>query len=121
MTTSPAWIIYRTDGLSAPGWEERLLQPSGALTSILAEEHDYSGKLPEIGDRVRDYANLSDPDNGVTHGKDGDWVVAEVQTFDGADTPLRIVVCVCSYEPVDDQWQALKRSAPIDQKALAQV
>ena len=121
MTTSPTWIIYRADGLSAPGWEERLLQPSGALTSILAEEHDFSGTLPQVGDRVREYTNLADPGHGVTHGKDGDWVVTEVQPFEGTNAPLRIVVCVCRYEPVDEPWQALKRGAPIDQAALAQV
>jgi hypothetical protein len=50
-----AWIIYKADSLSAPGWEDRALQPSGALTSILAEEHDYSGTLPTVGERVREY------------------------------------------------------------------
>ena len=121
MATSAAWIIYKTDGLSAPGWEERLLQPSGALTSILAEEHDYSGVMPKVGDRVREYTNLSDPDHGVTHGRDGSWVVSEVQTFAGPDSALKLVVCVCSYQPIEDPWQSLQRGAPIDQKTLANV
>ena len=65
------WIVFKAESLSAHGWEERKLLPSGGLTDILATEWDFSGKLPQVGDRVREYANLQDPGNGVTHGRDG--------------------------------------------------
>jgi hypothetical protein len=77
--------------------------------------------MPKVGDRVREYTNLSDPDHGVTHGRDGSWVVSEVQTFAGPDSALKLVVCVCSYQPIEDPWQSLQRGAPIDQKTLANV
>ncbi len=121
MATNKTWIIYRADGLSAHGWEERKLLPAGGLTSILAEEHDYSNSMPVVGERVREYTNLADPGNGVTHGKDGDWVVAEVQQFNSPDTGTRIVVCVCSYQPIEAQWQELRRGAPITAESLAAV
>ena len=114
-----AWIIYKADSLSAPGWEDRALQPSGALTSILAEEHDYSGTLPTIGERVREYTNLETPGDGVTHGRDGDWVVADVNTFDSPATDLTIVVCICKFEPSTEHWQPVKRGEPISEAALA--
>ena len=47
--------------MSAEGWEERKLMPSGGLTEMLTEAWDFSGKLPQIGDRVREYTNLEDP------------------------------------------------------------
>ncbi|MEM6840492.1 MAG: hypothetical protein AAF609_27130 [Cyanobacteria bacterium P01_C01_bin.120] len=107
------WIIYKTVSASAPGWEERRLMPDDAFTSILAEELDWSGNLPTVGDRVRDYTNLSDPGNGVTHGRDGDWFVSKVEQFSSPDTDLQIAVCLCEYQPIDAQWQAVNRGAPV--------
>ncbi len=86
MATNETWIIYKADSSSAPGWEDRHLSPNGGLTAILAEEWNWSEQIPQVGDRARDYANLADPGNGVTHGKDGDWIVAEVQQFTSPDT-----------------------------------
>ena len=121
MATNETWIIYKADSASAPGWEERHLAPDGGLTSILSESWDWSGRIPNAGDRVREYANLADPGNGVTHGKDGDWVVSEVQQFTSSDTGIKIVVCVCSYQPIDPEWQELRRGAPITDESLAGV
>ena len=58
------WIVFKAESLWAHGWEERKLLPVGGLTDILATEWDFSGKLPQIRDRVREYANLEDPGNG---------------------------------------------------------
>lgn len=113
------WIIYRTDSLSASGWENRQLQPSGALTSILAEEHDYSGVMPQVGERVREYTNLSDPGNGITHGKDGDWIVTEVDSFHSPTSPLKIVMCTCQFQPIESEWQEIRRGKPITGEMLA--
>jgi hypothetical protein len=103
------WIVFKIDGMSGAGWESRKLLPSEALTDLLAEQWDYSGDLPNVGDRVREYANLSDPGHGVTHGKDSDWVVSRVQHFSSFDTNSRIVVCYCDYQPIVSDWQELRR------------
>lgn len=105
-------VIYRTADAAAPGWEKRKLLPSGGLVDILAEESDYSGRIPVVGERVREYENLEDPGNGVTHGKDGAWVVSEVQKFTSFDTDTRIVICLCEYQPVEAEWQELNRGTP---------
>lgn len=109
------WIVFKADNMSSPGWENRKLMPSGVLTDLLAEEWDCSGKLPQVGDRVREYANLDDPENGITHGRDGDWVVSKVQHFSSFDTDARIVVCYCSYQPVTANWEPLHRGLPVDE------
>ncbi len=120
---SETWIVFKADGMSAPGWEERQLLPSGALTDILAEEWDNSGqpKLPHVGDRVRDYANLADPGNGVTHGKDGDWVVTRMHQFSSFDTDVRIVVCYCEYQPIAPHWEPLHRGTSVETMLEAPV
>lgn len=112
------WIIYKTDRLSAPGWEDRKLQPSGALTSILAEEHDYSGVMPQVGDRVREDTNLAKPGNGVTHGKDGDWIVTEIEMFSKPNASFQVLVCVCQFQPIDRPWEMIRRGEPIDESVL---
>lgn len=111
------WIIYKAADPNAHGWETRCL-PHGGLTQILAEEHDWSGQLPQVGDRVRDYDNLEDSGNGITHGKDGDWVVAEVQEFTSPTSPVKILVCLCSYQPIEPAWEELDRGAPTGQLSL---
>ena len=113
MTSNETWIIYKAAD-DAPGWEQRQLMPSGGLTDILSEELNYSGELPQVGDRVRAYENLEDPGNGVTHGKDGDWVVSRIQHFSNFDTSDRIMICHCDYVPIEAQWEAIKRGAPIE-------
>ena len=108
-------IIYRAANSLALGWEDRKLLPSGGLVDILAEETDYSdnNRIPEIGHRLREYQNIEDPGNGVTHGRDSDWVVTKVQKFTSFDTDTRIVICLCEYRPIESDWQELKRGEPI--------
>lgn len=107
------WIVFKADNMSAPGWEERKLLPSGGLTDILWENWSSSGHLPKVGDRVREYTNLEDPDNGVTHGRDGDWTVTRIHQFSSFDTDQRIMVCYCSYQPITPKWEKLQRGAPV--------
>ena len=109
--TKKIWIVYKTESMSAPGWEERQLMPRGGLTNILWENWTWeeNPEIPQVGEKTRDYENLSEPGNGVTHGKDGDWVVTRVQQFSALDTEERIVVCYCCYEPVTSDWEALQR------------
>lgn len=111
------WIVYKTESMSAPGWEERQLMPRGGLTNILWENWTWeeNPEIPQVGDKTRDYENLSDPGNGVTHGKDGDWVVTRVQQFSALDTDEQIVVCYCCYEPVTSDWEALQQSESVNQ------
>lgn len=113
------WILYKAQKGNSPGWEDRQLQPSGALTSILAEEHDYSGVMPQVGERVREYTNLSDPGNGITHGKDGDWIVTEVDAFNSPTSPLKIVICTCQFQPIESEWEEIRRGKPITNEMLA--
>lgn len=104
-------IQYRADSLSAAGWESRKLMPDGRLTNLLWETIDYSGRLPASGDRIRNYQQ--DSASGlVTHGKDGDWVVTEIQHFSSFDTKDRIIVCYCQYQPIRTDWQPLQRGLP---------
>jgi len=67
--TKKIWIVYKTESMSAPGWEERQLMPRGSLTNILWENWTWeeNPEIPQVGDKTRDYENLSDPGNGVTH------------------------------------------------------
>ena len=80
---SETWIVFKARDMNSSGWEKRQLMPSGNLTEILWENWDYSGQLPSIGDRVRDYACLETtvPAGGATHGRDGDWVVDRLEQF----------------------------------------
>jgi len=114
-TMNETWIVFKAESLWAHGWEERKLLPVGGLTDILATEWDFSGKLPQIGDRVREYANLEDPGNGITHGRDGNWIVKSIHQFSSSDTNLCIAVCYCAYEPVESKWVELKRGKPVNE------
>ena len=109
-------IVYKTETMSDHGWEERLILPSESITDILWENWSYSGQIPTIGSRIREYTNLENPEKGgVTHGRDGDWVVTKIHQFSCPDTEQRIVVCYCSYQPIEPQWQKLKRGKPLDE------
>lgn len=111
---SETWIVYKAETMSATGWEERKLLPSGSLTDILWENWSSSGRLPKVGERIREYANLDNPEHGgITHGRDGDWVVRSIQQFSSPDTNQRIVVCYCSYQPITPNWKKLHRGAPV--------
>lgn len=111
------WIVYKAETMSAPGWEERQLMPRGGLTDILWENWSWEENpiLPQPGDRIRDYDNVSDSGNGVTHGKDGDWVVTGVHQFSSFDTDLRIVLCYCSFQPITSDWEALQQGDSVNQ------
>lgn len=113
--SSETWIVFKAETMDAPGWESRLLMPSESLTDLLAEEWDAATipRIPQIGDRVREYVNLADPSHGVTHGRDGDWIVTRIHHFSSFDTDQKIVVCYCAYQPVPAQWQELQRGAPV--------
>jgi hypothetical protein len=106
------WIIYKAADPIAPDWLQRHLLPSGSFTQILAEEHDWSGRLPQVGDRMRCYGNPNDPGDGVTHGKDSNWVVAEVQEFTSPTSPVKIVVCLCEFDLIAAEWEELNRVQP---------
>lgn len=118
-TNNETWIIYKAESGNSPGWEDRTLMPSGGLTDILAEEWDWSGVMPQVGERVRDYENLSDPGNGVTHGKDGHWIVTEVNSFNSPTCPLKIVICTCQFQPIESEWEEIRRGKPITDEILA--
>lgn len=111
------WIVYKAETMSAPGWEERQLMPRGGLTDILWENWSWEENpiLPQPGDRIRDYDNVSDSGNGVTHGKDGDWIVTGVHQFSSFDTDLRIVLCYCSFQPITSDWEALQQGDSVNQ------
>ncbi|NER29090.1 MAG: hypothetical protein F6J89_16000 [Symploca sp. SIO1C4] len=109
------WIVYKAENMDAPGWESRKLLPGGGLTDILWEEWRSSGIMPAIGDRVREYTNPNDPNNGITHGRDGDWVVSRLHQFSSLDTDQLIVVCFCEYQPIDSEWEELNQGRPVDQ------
>ena len=112
------WIIYKPETMDAPDWEKRQLMPSGSLTDILGENWDFSGELPQVGDRLREY--LQDNDTGnVTHGKNGDWVVTRIHQFSSLEAEMRIVVCYCHFQPIETQWKPLQRGRPVDEMLSA--
>lgn len=114
MANSETWIVFKAETMSAHGWEKRQLLPSEAITDILCEEWDSSGQLPKVGSRIREYANLDNPEHGgITHGRDGDWVVTHIHQFSSFDTDQRIMVCYCTYQPVTPDWGKLQRGAPV--------
>ena len=111
------WIVYKTEAMNYPGWEDRMLMPKGSLTNILEENWsaEENPTIPEPGDRTRTYKSESE-DGSITHASQGDWVVTRVERFASFDTDMRIVVCYCKYEPVEPQWQEIRRGAPYNQE-----
>lgn len=108
------WILFKTETSDAEGWEERKILPSGNGTDLLWENWSYSDQLPKAGDRLRDYRQ--DAQTGqITQGKDADWTVSRVELFSSFDTDQRIVVCYCQYQPIQADWQLLKRGLPVDE------
>lgn len=115
-TNHETWIVYKTETMSDHGWEERLILPSGSITDILWENWSYSDQIPKIGSRIREYTNLENPEKGgITHARDGDWVVTKIHQFSSPDTDQRIIVCYCSYQPIEPQWQKVTRGKPINE------
>lgn len=105
------WIVYKAQSLSAHGWKERMLIPSGGLTEILREAWNYSGKMPQAGDRVTEFHN--------GHYRQGDWVVTSVNHFSSPDIEEQIVVCYCEYSPIESPWMEAKRGKPVDEMLKA--
>lgn len=103
------YIIFKTESMSASGWEERQLAHTGAFTNILAEHYDSSNSpLPEPGYRLREYHRIEQFTNpqfpgASTHSRVGDWEVTRVEEY----TPEiphsdfeTIAICYCRYSPV---------------------
>lgn len=110
MTRPKITVIFKTENPSAHGWEDRVLLPSGSLTDILAQ-HICTNSIPEVGDRLREFAELDDE----THGRDGDWVVSKVELFSSFDTSDKVVLCYCQYQPITPEWEKLNRGQPVDE------
>lgn len=111
-----SYILYKVDDDDDHCWEERRLLPYGGLTDILAQEIDYGSRderIPKIGERMRQYANLEDPGNGITHGSDSDWVVADVDVFESSKSGDRVIICYCKYEPITPEWKEIPEGAPV--------
>ena len=112
--TNQTWIVYKADSMSAEGWEERKLMPSGNGTDILWENWSYSDRLPTIGSRTREYLQTGAAKQ-ITHGKSGDWVVSRIEQFSSHDTKMKIAVCYCTYQPIEADWQSINRGSPVDE------
>ncbi len=110
-------IIYRADSLSAPGWEERQLMPSGSITDILAQTWSFSDRVPKVGDRVREYLQTGELQQ-VTHGREGDWIVDRVSHFSSEDTEECVIICDCQFKPIASEWEELDRQ-DIKETAIA--
>ena len=110
------WIIYKTDDMSAVGWEERRLMPRDSLTNILEENWsaEENPTIPQLGDRTRAY-QCDREDDSITHAREGDWVVKRIERFASFDTDMRIVVCYCEYDPIAPQWQEINRGVPANE------
>lgn len=107
------WIVYKAESMGAEGWEQRRLMPSNTGTDILWENWDFSDKLPQPGDRIREYGNPLEASNGITHSKQGNWVVTRIEHFSSFDSNDRIVICYCQYQPVEADWQPLRRGRSV--------
>lgn len=120
-------IVFKTESLSSPGWEDRLLSHTGALTSILAEHYDYSNKpLPKTGDSLRDscasrlrnfgqFKESTDPKSPAasTHVRWGDWEVSRVEEYKPEIPNAEydsLAVCYCCYSPIDPEWKELPKT-----------
>jgi hypothetical protein len=111
-------IVFKTESLSSPGWEDRSLSHTGALTSILAEHYDYSSKpLPQTGDRLRHFAQFTEskePKSPAvsTHVRWGDWEVSHVEEYSPKMPNAEydcLAVCYCRYSPIESEWKELPK------------
>jgi len=113
------WIIFHAEP-NQPGWEERKL-PMGGLTDILNEQWDYSGRIPEVNDRFRQFLRIEEfvepqSPQSSTHSREGDWVVTRVERYPSgsADCSKReIVLCYCKFEPVLSVLEPMGRGEPL--------
>ncbi|HAA27761.1 MAG TPA: hypothetical protein DCE56_08935 [Cyanobacteria bacterium UBA8553] len=112
------YIIFRADWSEEQGAENRILPHTGAITDILAEHFDSSGKsIPEPGYRFREYHTIEqfvDPKfpGASTHSRVGDWEVVRVEQYT-PDLPTAdfeaIVICYCQYSPVSTPLEPLPK------------
>jgi hypothetical protein len=112
------YIIFRADWSEEQGAEDRILAHTGAITDILAEHFDSSGKpIPEPGYRLREYHRIEqfvDPKfpGGSTHSRVGDWEVVRVEKYT-PDLPTTefeaLVICYCQYSPVSTPLDPLPK------------
>lgn len=103
------YIIFRAEKRE-PGWKERKLQPSQALTRILAEHLDYSDRpIPAPGYRPKEFIRVDALHNPTEHGysthyRTGEWEVSRVETYT-PDVPTSeyevLVICYCKYSPIN--------------------
>lgn len=103
------YIIFRADWSEEEGALDRLLAHTGALTDVLAEHFDSTGKpAPEPGYRLREYHHIEKFKNpqfpgASTHSRVGDWEVTRVEEY-MTETPGAefgsVVICYCKYVPV---------------------
>jgi hypothetical protein len=105
------YIIFQADKRQ-PGWKDRKLQHTQALTWILQENWDSSDKpIPEVGDRPIEFVRVeqlhdSNQHGYSTHYRQSDWEVVRVETYEHEmgkpyaeyDT---IVICYCQYVPIN--------------------
>jgi hypothetical protein len=112
------YIIFRADWTEEQGAENRILAHTGAITDILAEHFDSSGKaIPEPGYRLREYHRIEqfvDPKfpGASTHSRVGDWEVVRVEEYT-PDIPISefetIAICYCQYSPVSTPLEPLPK------------
>ena len=111
-------IVFKTESLSSPGWEDRSLSHTGALTSILAEHYDYSNKpLPQTGDRLRNFAQFTETTElkspaVSTHVRWGNWEVSHVEEYTPKIPNAEydcLAVCYCRYSPIEPEWKELPK------------
>jgi len=103
------YIIFKTESMSASGWESRVLAHTQAITDILCEHYDSSeGPLPQPGDRPLEFYSIdgfgdlqfADAD---THYRAGDWEVTAVEEYPTSTPKSRfemLVICYCKYAPI---------------------
>jgi hypothetical protein len=105
------YIIFQADKRQ-PGWKDRKLQHTQALTWIIQENWDSSDKpIPEVGDRPIEFVRVEQLHDRERHGysthyRQSDWEVVRVETYDHEvgrpyaeyDT---IVICYCQYSPIN--------------------
>ncbi|NER97509.1 MAG: hypothetical protein F6J86_27280 [Symploca sp. SIO1B1] len=110
------YIIFRADWSEEDGAENRLLAHTGAMTDILAEHFDATGKpSPKPGYRFREFHQIEKFKNprfpeASTHSRVGDWEVTRVEEYT-TKTPgagfESIVICYCQYSPVSTPLEPL--------------
>lgn len=103
------YIIFKAEA-DQPGWKQRKLEHTQALTDIFAEYFDSSdAPLPEPGYRPTEFIRVDTLHNPEEHGysthyRQGDWEVTRVETY----TPEvsigefeLIAICYCKYTPIN--------------------